>query len=108
MNAKMRDLHTMVTDLENADEAALDQYAEAVRSSGASADRARHRHGSRRSDNLFRDGVDAHAEHARAICARFAVELETVADNPAAKEASIARAIAENRSGAHTAGISET
>ena len=32
MTAKMRDLHTMVTELENADEAALDQYVDAAKS----------------------------------------------------------------------------
>jgi hypothetical protein len=32
MNAKMRDLHAMVSDLESADEAGLDQYADAVSS----------------------------------------------------------------------------
>jgi hypothetical protein len=32
MNAKMRDLHVMVSDLENADDAALEQYSEAARS----------------------------------------------------------------------------
>jgi hypothetical protein len=32
MNAKMRDLHVMVSDLENADDAALEQYSEAAKS----------------------------------------------------------------------------
>jgi len=31
MTAKMRDLHTMVSDLENADDAALEEYSEAVK-----------------------------------------------------------------------------
>jgi hypothetical protein len=91
-NAKMRDLHNMITDLENADEAAIDQYADAVRS-------------------------QAHMFIALAIIAGvvipivcFAIvwrmtqsvrlelrairgELERIAENPAAKESSMAPAI---------------
>jgi hypothetical protein len=92
MNARMRDLHTMVTELENADEAALDQFSEAVKS-------------------------QAHLFIALAIIAGVAIpivcfavlwwmtqslradlrviraELERIAESPAAKEPSTARAI---------------
>ena len=91
-NAKMRDLHTMITDLENADEAALDQFSDAMKSQA----------------RLFIALAIIAGVVIPLVC--FAIvwtltqsvrtelramrgELERIADNPAAKESSIAPSI---------------
>jgi len=92
MNAKMRDLHVMVNDLESADDAALDQYADAA---------------NRRARQLIAivmvTGVLIPmaclallwrlTQSVRTDLRAMRAELETVAEDPAAKEASIARVI---------------
>jgi hypothetical protein len=91
-NAKIRDLHTMVTDLENADDAALDQYSEAMRSrtrllvalvivTGVLIPMACFA-----MVWLITHGVRADLRNIR-------VEIQSLEENPAAKEASVARAV---------------
>jgi hypothetical protein len=92
MNAKMRDLHMMVNDLESADDVALDQYADDV---------------NRRARELVAIVIVAgllipmtcfallwwmtRGVHADLRAMRE--ELQSLEDNPAAKEASIARVL---------------
>jgi len=92
MNAKMRDLHTRVSDLENADDAALEQYSDAARS---------------RARQLLALVVIAgvvvpticfvmiwrFTQGMRAELRTIRSEMENVAECPAAKEPVIARAI---------------
>jgi len=92
MNAKMRDLHTMVTELENADEAALDQYSDAAKS------RARQLVGV-----VIVTGVLIPmicfaliwwlSQSMRADLRVIRSELTNVEENPTAREASIARVV---------------
>ena len=93
MNARMRDLHTMVTELENADEAGFDQYSDAVKS---------------RARQLLVVVIIAGVlvpmicfalvwrltQSMRADLRAIRTELESVAENPVAKEPSMARAFA--------------
>lgn len=92
MNAKMRDLHAMVSELENADEAALDQYSDAAKS---------------RARLLLAIVIVAGilvpmicfalvwrlTQSARAELRAIRTELESIEENPVAKEASMARTI---------------
>jgi hypothetical protein len=92
MNAKMRDLHAMVAELENADEAALDQYSDAAKS---------------RAHQLLAVVIIAGVlvpmicfaliwrltRSIRADLRTVRAELESIAENPAAREPSIARVI---------------
>jgi type VI protein secretion system component VasF len=92
MNAKMRDLHAMVSDLESADEAGLDQYADAASS---------------RAHQLVVIVIVTGilipmicfallwrlTQSARADLRAMRAELESVKENPAATEPSMARAI---------------
>ncbi len=92
VNAKMRDLHTMVTDLENADEAALEDYADAAKS------RAR-----QLVAIVVITGIVVPmvcfaliwrlAGSIRGDLREIRATLEDLAENPAVGEASIARAI---------------
>jgi hypothetical protein len=89
MNAKMRDLHVMVNDLESADDAALDQYAEA----------AEHR-AHQLVAIVIVTGVLIPliclawlwmlTQRVRADLRAMRTELETVAETPTAREISIA------------------
>jgi flagellar biosynthesis/type III secretory pathway M-ring protein FliF/YscJ len=92
MNAKMRDLHAIVSDLESADEAGLDQYADAASS---------------RAHQLVVIVIVTGilipmicfallwrlTQSARADLRAMRAELESVKENPAATEPSMARAI---------------
>jgi hypothetical protein len=92
MNAKMRDLHIMVNELESTDDAALDQYADAAQ---------------RRARQLVAIVIVTGVlipltclallwrmtQGVRVDLRAMRTELETIAENPAAKEASIARVI---------------
>jgi Spy/CpxP family protein refolding chaperone len=92
MNAKMRDLHAMVSDLESADEAGLDQYADAA---------------SNRAHQLAAVVIVTGilipvicfallwrlTQSTRADLRVIRAELERVSENPAAREPSMARAI---------------
>jgi hypothetical protein len=92
MNARMRDLHTAVTELENADEAALDQFSDAAKS---------------RARQLLAIVIIAGVlvpmvcfallwrltQSTRADLRTIRTEFESVAENPVAKEPSIAHAI---------------
>ncbi len=92
MAAKMRDLHAMVTEVENADDVALDEYSDAART------RAR-----QLIALVIVTGVLLPmicfallwglTKSARADLRAIRTELESVAENPAAKEASIARSL---------------
>jgi len=92
MNAKMRDLHTMVTDLENADEAALDQYSDTAKN------RAR-----QLLALVLITGVLVPTvcfaliwrltQSMRAGLRSIRTEIENIAENSAAKDPSIVRAI---------------
>ncbi len=92
MNGKMRDLHVMVSELENADEAALEQYSEAAKG---------------RAHQLLAivlvTGILIPmtcfalvwrlSQAMRADLRTIRNELDSLGDNPAARETSIARSI---------------
>jgi len=92
MAAKMRDLHTMVTEVENSDDVALEQYSDAART---------------RARQLIALVIVAGvvvpvicfallwglSKSVRADLRAMRTELESVADNPLAKQPSIARVL---------------
>jgi hypothetical protein len=92
MNAKIRDLHTMVSDLESADDAALDRYADTA---------------SRRAHQMAALAIVAGilipipcfallwrlTQGVRTGMRTMRNELEAIAENPAARESSMARVI---------------
>jgi hypothetical protein len=93
MNAKMRDLHTLVSDLENADEAALDQFSDAAKS------RARQLAALVAAAGVLVPMICFAlvwrlTQSVRADLRAIRTEVEAVAENPGAKEPSLARALA--------------
>ena len=94
MTARMRDLHTMVTELENADEAAIDQYVDAAKS---------------RAHQMIAVVIVAGivvpmfgfvmlwttSQSMRANLRTIRSAIEKMEENPGAKESSIAHEIAE-------------
>jgi len=90
--AKMLDLHTKVTDLENADEGALDQYADAVKARGRQLAALAVVAGVLIPMTCFAL-LWGLTSNARTDLRAMRTGLESIAESPAAKETSVARVV---------------